>query len=46
LVVRQPVAADHREADEEADEVGGQVVERLGEVTHVSTRANSTLSRP
>ena len=32
LVVGGPVAADHREADEEADEVRHQVVERVGEV--------------
>src|SRR3954465_15335817 len=31
----QPVAADHREADEEAGEGGDQVIERVGQLTDV-----------
>ena len=31
-MVGDPVAADHREADEEADELGGEVVEGVSQV--------------
>jgi len=35
LVMGEPVPADHRETDEEADERRGQVVERVGELVDV-----------
>jgi len=39
LMVGEPVAADHGEADEEADELAGEVVEGVGELAHVPGRA-------
>jgi len=45
LMVGEPVAADHGEADEEADELAGEVVEGVGELAHVPAVRSVSLTR-